>query len=113
MYTNTSATLYHKTTSGYERTFFKNVFWSSSKVSNYNRLGLEKVDTTYICIPTTTELNINDNQDYIVEGECALATPTEKELAQANGVIILRSDKKLYGRQNMWHYEISGKVSSR
>lgn len=113
MYCNTDATLYHKGSDGYERTYLPKVFWSSSKVSNYNRLGLDKVDTTYICIPTTTELSINDNQDYIVEGNCDLVSPTEKELAHLGGVIILRSDKKFYGRKPMWHYEISGNVSSR
>ena len=110
MYCNSSATLYHETTTGYVVTYFPHVFWQSRRNAVTGKDGLTMTQGEYLTIPTQGEIAVSE-KDFFVEGKGAPIDNTSaatiaagiKALGKVHGIASI--SKKLYGSAVMRHYE--------
>ncbi len=119
MYTNTSITLYLYSNGAYVRKNIANAFWDECKASNVLKSGMSNADSLKVFIPYAEEIHFTPARDLIVKGSVSynIDTTSERTIAESKKYIqenyeaftISSCDKKLYGSQSMWHYELSCK----
>lgn len=119
MYTNTTATLYTETSTGYTATFLGRVFLDFVKGKNILQSGLSTADSVFILIPRV-DIDIKANgKNFILEGEYTQditgANATEisnnlKAFKQGKEIFVISTvDKKISGSKRMHHYEVGCK----
>lgn len=118
MFTNGKVTLYSLADGVYQRIII-DAFYSSTKISKFDKIGLSTSGTAIVYIPHKgVDLTFTTGKDFIVNGECLLeldnSTPQKlseslKALKEYDFVTIISVDPKLYGSVNMWHYHLSCK----
>ncbi|HWT27621.1 MAG TPA: DUF6751 family protein [Mobilitalea sp.] len=129
MYTNTDMTLYSCGKDGkYTRSVIKGenskkgVFWQEVKQSNIEKIGLTSADSVKIFIPASSApngLKITTSKDIVVKGEIAFEFDNTSTQTIASSLTSLKSsndvytvtvfDGKLYGSNNIQHYQLSCK----
>jgi hypothetical protein len=123
MYTNADITLYSCGADGkYTRKIINKIFWQEVKQSNIEKTGLTSADSVKIFIPASSApdgLNLTPIKDLIVKGETAFVFDNTSQSTIAASLTALKAtnkvvavsvaDNKLYGSQNMQHYQISCK----
>ncbi|MDF2907960.1 MAG: hypothetical protein K0R34_3281 [Herbinix sp.] len=120
MYTNADMTLYLCGKDGkYTRKVINKVFWQEVKQSNVEKTGLSSADSVKIFIPSSSApdgLAFTTGKDLVAEGEVLIEfdntspqtiSESLKTLKAAHDVYTVSvADGKLYGSQNMQHYQI-------
>lgn len=121
MLTNADLTLYRKNGIGYDRQVIKGVFWEGSRISNSGKDGLITGDSESIYVPYmhAPDLQISTGKDLIVKGVQAFEFNNTSEMTVSASMKQLRElgqvftvsayDPKLYGSEELWHYELSCK----
>jgi hypothetical protein len=120
MYTNADMTLYSCGKDGkYTRQVIYKVFWQEVKQSNIEKTGLTSADSVKIFIPASSApdgLIFTTGKDLVVKDEVLTdfdntSSQTISESLKALKAVhdvytVSVADGKLYGSQNMQHYQI-------
>ena len=121
MLTNADMTLYRQNGTGYERQVVKEVFWEGSQISNAGKTGLISSDSISISVPyeSAPDLQITTGKDLVIQGvqtfefdntSEATVSASMKQLKKEYEVYTVSAcDPKLYGSEELWHYELSCK----
>ena len=121
MLTNADMTLYSWNGSGYDRKVIEGVFWEESQISKTEKTGMVNADSVSIYIPyeNAPDLQITTGKDMVIHGvhdfefdntsDATLSTKM-KELKKEHDIhTVSACDSKLYGSEELWHYELSCK----
>lgn len=123
MYTNADMTLYSCGKDGkYNRRVIYDVFWQEVKQSNVEKTGLTSADSLKVFIPASSTpdgLDFTTSKDLVIKGEALTEFDNTSQATISASLTALKTshdvytvtvaDGKLYGSQNMQHYQISGK----
>lgn len=126
MYTNADITAYLYSKVGkkeeYTRTPIEGVFWDNVKQSNILKTGQVDTDSVLIVIPwesPSEPISFTTGRDLIVKGivpdeidsssQEAISKSMEALKKSRQFVTVTTADEKLYGSEEMWHYELSCK----
>lgn len=123
MYTNADMTLYSCSKDGkYTRKVIQKVFWQEVKQSNIDKTGLTSADSLKVFIPASSApdgLDFTTSKDLVIKGEVLTEFDNTSQATISASLTALKAthdvytvtvaDGKLYGSQNMQHYQISGK----
>lgn len=126
MFTNTDVTIYfYRKSAGkesYQQTVVEDVFWDDVKQSNVLKTGQRDSDSVLLVIPFDSiqnPLSFTTGKDIAVKGKCeqAIDCTDQKSISESlvklkaehHFVTITSVDEKLYGSEEMWHYELSCK----
>jgi hypothetical protein len=123
MYTNADMTLYSCGKDGkYTRSVINDVFWQESKQSNVEKTGLVSADSVKIFVPASSApggLDFTTSKDLVIKGVIATEFDNTSQATISASLTALKAahdvytvtiaDGKLYGSQNMQHYQISCK----
>lgn len=121
MLTNADMTLYRQNGTGYERQVVKEIFWEGSQISNAGKTGLISSDSISISVPyaSAPNLQIMVGKDLVVQGvqtfefdntsESTVSTSMKQLKAMCEVHTVTACDPKLYGSEELWHYEMSCK----
>ncbi|MDF2485838.1 MAG: hypothetical protein K0R46_2006 [Herbinix sp.] len=123
MYTNADMTLYSCSKDGkYTRSIIKAVFWQEVKQSNVEKTGLTSADSLKVFIPSSSApdgLIFTTGKDLVVKGEVLTEFDNTSQATVSASLTALKAahdvytvtvaDGKLYGSQNIQHYQISGR----
>lgn len=124
MYTNSDVTFYLYSKCGnkesYSRLYVKAVFWDDVKQSNVLKTGQRDMDSVLIVIPYESldePVRFTAGKTLAVKGLCSqmiyctdqktLAESLQKLKEKSHFVTVMTVDEKLYGSEEMWHYELS------
>lgn len=111
MVTNGSATLYHKTESGYTRTFIPAVCWQGAESAAVSVSGRKNAAETEVYIPFSAFSGEIAAGDYLVRSDCPFVyadgiTGLIKEYHPLTLTAVERCD---YGSAELQHWEVIGK----
>lgn len=123
MYTNADMTLYSCGKDGkYTRKVINKVLWQEVKQSNVEKTGLTSSDAIKIFIPDSSApdgLDFTTSKDLVIKGEVLTEFDNTSQTTISASLTALRAahdvytitvaDGKLYGSQNMQHYQLSCK----
>lgn len=122
MLTNSDMTLYaFDKSTGYTRMYFQEVFWQYSKRKNVLKMGSQSADSLFIGIPydASQSLNLTCTKCLAVKGKELFEFDNTDEKSRSESLKKLREktdlhevttfEPKLYGSEEMWHYELSCK----
>jgi hypothetical protein len=100
----------------------KGVFWQEVKQSNVEKTGLTSADSVKIFIPASSApdgLNFTTSKDLVIKGEVLTEFDNTSQATISASLTALKAahniytvtvaDGKLYGSQNMQHFQISCK----
>ena len=120
MITNTSVTIYALSDGGYKRIFVSEAFWDETERANTVKSGMTVTDSVSLFIPYSVagELELTRGKDFICKGNVKFEFDNSSEQSQSLSMKEFRAlygaphtvtsfDKKLFGSEDMWHYEIS------
>lgn len=126
MYTNADVTLYLYSKTGkiesYTRFPVEGVYWEDVRQSTFLKTGQRGATSVLMVIPFESlgeRLNFTQGKDLAVKGivpdmiDCSSQEAMSKSLAalkKKRGFITVTTvDERLYGSEQMWHYELSCK----
>lgn len=111
MVTNGSATLYHKTGSGYTRTFIAAVCWQGAESAAMSVNGKKNAAETEIYIPFSVFSGEIAAGDYLVRGDCPFiyADGITGLIKEYHPLTIMTVERCDYGSAELQHWEVSGK----
>jgi hypothetical protein len=123
MITNADMTLYSCGSDGkYTRRIINDVFWQEVKQSNVEKIGLTSADSLKVFIPSSSApngLDFTTSKDLVIKGGVLMEFNNTSQSTISASLTALKAahdvytvtvaDGKLYGSQNMQHYQISGR----
>jgi hypothetical protein len=123
MFTNADITLYQMNKNGtYTRKVIEKVFWDEVKQSNVLKSGMANSDSVTIFIPkssVTDTLSITTGKDLVINGKVELEIDNASPQTISGSLRTLTTtyethtinafDKKLFGSEEMKHYQLSCK----
>lgn len=120
MFTNNSLVIFHKVDNGYERYDVEHVFVNESENTAIIKSGNILKKGSYSLIPKEfypDGLEIKKNTDLVVVGTCDLAIDNTDDKSIIDSIKALKAAHtvytvtgyapKLYGSENMQHYELT------
>lgn len=121
MLTNADMTLYRWNGSGYDRKVIEGVFWEGSKISNTEKTGMVNADSVSIYVPyeNVPDLQITTGKDLVIQcvqtfeldntSEATISASVKQLKKEYEVYTVCACDPKLYGSEELWHYELSCK----
>lgn len=126
MYTNADVTLYLYSKAGkiesYTRLPVEGVYWEDVRQSTFLKTGQRDATSVLMVIPFESleeALNFTQGKDLAVKGivpdmiDCSSQEAMSKSLAalkkKHDFVTVTTVDERLYGSEQMWHYELACK----
>lgn len=119
--TNADMTLYRWNGSGYDRKVIEGVFWEGSKISNTEKTGMVNADSVSIYVPyeNVPDLQITTGKDLVIQcvqtfeldntSEATISASVKQLKKEYEVYTVCACDPKLYGSEELWHYELSCK----
>lgn len=126
MYTNADVTFYLYSKVGkkesYRRVFVEDVFWDDVKQSSFLKTGQRDADSVLLVVPLESlfePIRFTAGKDLAVKGQCNMVIDCTDQKTMSESlqklkdcshfVTIMSVDEKLYGSEEMQHYELSCK----
>lgn len=113
MTANTSATLYHKTSAGYDRAVIHSVMWQGEHNGSISASGKRGAENTRVFIPFSEydgEITVGD---YLVRGICPFIYQEGNKISELtkgySPLTVISTARRDYGSADMQHWEVTGK----